>query len=76
MQLHEVGSLIEANTAEAAGQFIAEGWILVAIVSGDRYEGGIKTHGPIYVLAKPKKPVPTRTPRERASLSELGEQLG
>lgn len=53
MQMCEVGKLIEVSTPEAAGKFIDEGWTLVTIVSGERYDQGQKSLGPIYVLGKP-----------------------
>lgn len=52
MQMHEVGNLIEVGAPHEAEKLISEGWTLVAIVSGERYENGSKNIGPIYVLGQ------------------------
>ncbi|SMS12801.1 hypothetical protein CFBP1590__5215 [Pseudomonas viridiflava] len=59
MQLHEVGTLIEIPTPEAASMLIAEGWTLVAIIPGERHDQGQKAVGPIYVLGKRPELQPT-----------------
>ncbi|WP_122581195.1 hypothetical protein [Pseudomonas viridiflava] len=59
MQLHEVGTLIEISTPEAASVLIAEGWTLVAIVSGERQDRGHRAVGPIYVLGQRPEFQPT-----------------
>lgn len=55
MQMHNVQEVREEFTVAAVNRVLHEGgWTLVAIVSGDRHEGGFKTTAPIYVLAKLK----------------------
>lgn len=52
MRLHEAREVVEASSVDEADELLASGWILLAVVSGQRYVSGVQVVGPIYVLGK------------------------
>lgn len=52
MQLHEVEEVIEVTKDDQVSQLVMEGWKLIAVVAGDRWSGGFKSLGPVYVLGR------------------------
>lgn len=52
MQMHEAKEVVEAYSVSEADELLNAGWVLLAVVSGQRYVNGRDQIGPIYVLGK------------------------
>lgn len=48
-----VTEIYEAFSEDDANRYLADGWEIVAVVSGTREHGGKMETGPVYVLGKP-----------------------
>ncbi|KJH73935.1 hypothetical protein [Pseudomonas sp. ES3-33] len=48
-----VSEIYESFSEDDTNRYLADGWVIVAVVSGTRHLAGEKEVGPIYVLGKP-----------------------
>ena len=48
-----IGEIYESFSEDDANRYLADGWVIVAVVSGTRMRAGSEEVGPIYVLGKP-----------------------
>ncbi|MEC4242442.1 hypothetical protein [Pseudomonas sp. DSV-1] len=48
-----IGEIYESFSEDDANQYLANGWVIVAVVSGVRELAGKEEVGPVYVLGKP-----------------------
>ena len=50
-----IGEIYESFSENDANRYLADGWVIVAVVSGTRELAGKEEVGPVYVLGKPKE---------------------
>lgn len=50
-----ISEIYESFSEDDANRYLAEGWVIVAVVSGVRELGGRQEVGPVYVLGKPSE---------------------
>lgn len=54
MANNEITKIYEAFTEDDANRYLADGWVIVSVVSGTRIYGEREEIGPVYVLGKLK----------------------